>query len=1491
MTTPFIFSVTTPAVNTTVQYYVSSFNNTTSDEISYDVNWGDSSPTEIITIGVGSISHTYAAAGSYDITITTTGYLYFNNSSLILTNTNDYPTVVKDWGTQPFSRISFEQFALITFNFNVGATTAPVFRPGATLLKAFYTCTNFNEDLSSWDMTNVVSIAQMFEQASKFNNGDPGNNGANPLSWGSTMSGITTIASLFKGALIFNQNVSGWDLTSCTTAANTFDNARLFNNGEVTDTGANTITWSNTNNINTISSIFFGTNVFNQPLAFNTTGVQNFSLAFIGAKKFNQPLINFVTSTATNITQIFNGATVFNQDLSSWDVSNVTNFSLAFRLTNAFNQDLNSWDVSKSTNFSSMFKNAIAFNNGDSGDNGAKPMTWGNKTSLVSSFSAMFNNADAFNQDISSFNVSSALSMRNMFIGCLRFNNGDTGNNGAKPLTSWASQMSSVTNVSGMFSNTNAFNQEITGWNVGAVTSIFNMFLNAVAFNNGDPGDNSLKPLSWSSPSDTVGITSFQSLFQGATSFNQDISSWNTSTVTNMRNILSGATLFNQDLSAWNIANVRDFVTAFSNSGIDYLNYDSMLEAWAPIGKTAAISFGATNLRYTAATARQSLISKGWTFVRDYRYLGGADNATHYYASGNAGFDVTAHLNTFISGTEFSSAQGLTGGDLDFTTPGGYSEAAGVITPTVLTSGTIDIVSITFRDPTYDTGFGDPYTYTFVMTYVHETNQVVSYIIDNTFQNVYTITYGHTITQNLTYSFIEPQTLFILNDPAAGDVTAPINNNLAGGGFFVILAEGLDAGSNPETYTTRFNYTFSADVAFPDTTVQYNVSTSFDIGTYIDNYFIGEGSTLRKEDFIYEVSPTLSNVGYVYTLEDFGVNNTGHIDMIYTFTVKDITTSNSVGTFDLTVEYPPGTPIVISVGNVDPTVTTTYLENANLDLSTTVPGGVTYTGYGVGTPYPTNWSPPDVNGRISIPASGLIWDSGSAYAYANGDNDVKYIFQLDYNHRPVLTPGDATVTPCSPSCVFQVDNHMTTWRDGSSPTRVFNIGDLTFTADPATILYSSPNFSLETAPDGSPPKNYTITVLFNGNDVGTFNLEVTYPELTVVYPDITIDSTIDQTEILNSVQPPGVNVYAYQFTGNVPSNWTLVDAGTGEIQFGKLGIRTGTFGPIYITANGIDTNNANAEVIIRYTLTYTYEVVFNTPDDSQIYTDAGGLYNVDTYFNGIFSSTRLYDFNDLIVDVPGYTYNTGTLEIPPGMVGSDLTITITIDSGSYVDSYDLVVTYQNAEADHVVEFSFNSLRRETLDLGELFPGASNFVIAPGFASVHPFKYFTLNPTTGVLTTRLFNDTFIGTLDSSTEKHISFELSSVTYTVSLKLNYNANIFFPSARIPVGATTFDLFGLVGSTLTDQEILLSTGSFTYILPVGYSISRGLLNIAPADVGTEFRKIIVLQYKDLNYVLLLDSSPQNSQDPGGSALTATILTLAAASVVILLILFFILF
>ena len=48
-------------------------------------------------------------------------------------------------------------------------------------------------------------------------------------------------------------------------------------------------------------------------------------------------------------------------------------------------------------------------------------------------------------------------------------------------------------------------------------------------------------------------VTNVSRMFQGATSFNQNISSWDTSPITNMSYMFYGATIFNQNLSGWNV--------------------------------------------------------------------------------------------------------------------------------------------------------------------------------------------------------------------------------------------------------------------------------------------------------------------------------------------------------------------------------------------------------------------------------------------------------------------------------------------------------------------------------------------------------------------------------------------------------------------------------------------------------------------------------------------------------------------------------------------------------------------------------------------------------------------------------------------------------------------------------------------------------------------------------------------------------------------------
>ncbi len=109
-----------------------------------------------------------------------------------------------------------------------------------------------------------------------------------------------------------------------------------------------------------------------------------------------------------------------------------------------------------------------------------------------------------------------------------------------------APDLSNVTNMSGMFWDASAFNQDVGNWNTANVTSMSTTFDGASAFNQ-DIG-------SWN----TANVTDMQNMFRGATAFNQDIGSWNTANVTNMGIMFSDATAFNQDIGSWNTANVTD---------------------------------------------------------------------------------------------------------------------------------------------------------------------------------------------------------------------------------------------------------------------------------------------------------------------------------------------------------------------------------------------------------------------------------------------------------------------------------------------------------------------------------------------------------------------------------------------------------------------------------------------------------------------------------------------------------------------------------------------------------------------------------------------------------------------------------------------------------------------------------------------------------------------------------------------------------------------
>jgi surface protein len=102
-----------------------------------------------------------------------------------------------------------------------------------------------------------------------------------------------------------------------------------------------------------------------------------------------------------------------------------------------------------------------------------------------------------------------------------------------------------------MFQFATSFNQDIGAWNVGNGTDFTRMFFNASSFNQ-DIG-------AWN-----VGNgTNFSIMFQSASSFNQDIGAWNVGNGTAFGSMFQSASSFNQDIGAWNVGNGTAFNSMF----------------------------------------------------------------------------------------------------------------------------------------------------------------------------------------------------------------------------------------------------------------------------------------------------------------------------------------------------------------------------------------------------------------------------------------------------------------------------------------------------------------------------------------------------------------------------------------------------------------------------------------------------------------------------------------------------------------------------------------------------------------------------------------------------------------------------------------------------------------------------------------------------------------------------------------------------------------
>lgn len=209
------------------------------------------------------------------------------------------------------------------------------------------------------------------------------------------------------------------DLSQVISMENMFSGCMLF-------TGNPSMSNWNTENIQNMSSMFFGCRSFNQPInTWNTSNVKDMSLMFYHAENFNQALDNWNTGNVTDMSYMFENCTNFNQPIGNWDVSSVTNMSHMFENCTNFNQPLGNWDVANVTDMSSMF----AFT--------------------------------SFNQPVNNWNTSKVVKMCSLFANHY-FN---------QPINNW--DVSKVDCMSGMFGS--AFNQPVGNWNTSSLKYIFQL--------------------------------------------------------------------------------------------------------------------------------------------------------------------------------------------------------------------------------------------------------------------------------------------------------------------------------------------------------------------------------------------------------------------------------------------------------------------------------------------------------------------------------------------------------------------------------------------------------------------------------------------------------------------------------------------------------------------------------------------------------------------------------------------------------------------------------------------------------------------------------------------------------------------------------------------------------------------------------------------------------------------------------------------------------
>lgn len=492
------------------------------------------------------------------------------------------------------------------------------------LQSMFAGCTSFNQNLATWDMSNVTHASDMLRSCTNFNQ--------DISEW--VVSSIIDISGMFRGCTSFNQDLSTW----------------------------------NVSNVTEMRYMFAGCTNFNGDLSnWNVSNVKNMEYMFSGCSLYDRDMSGWDVSSVTNMSNMFAGCTSFNQILSDWCVSKI------HTTPTDFSTDTPAWTLPKPvwgtcppkplrvklldgrtvtpTALGAIPGSDVVLSMTGSqikvlGNDLVEVVGWVDRPTYaptatgytfqycsnlvkvpksipkwITNYYVMFSTCTNFNSDLSEWDTSAATNMSHMFAACPNFNS---------DLSMW--DTSNVTDMGYMFHGCTSFNQDLSGWCVSKMpTAQVEFNYNTPAWTLPKPvwgtcppramavrlssgrrhristignvpdsnvtitsdsnqlrisGSDVIEVLEWhqASPDETYvkgyqfvdctglikvpatipgWITKLSDMFYGCNKFNQDLSGWVTTNVTDMHRMFYGATMFNKPLNTWNVSNVTDMEGLF----------------------------------------------------------------------------------------------------------------------------------------------------------------------------------------------------------------------------------------------------------------------------------------------------------------------------------------------------------------------------------------------------------------------------------------------------------------------------------------------------------------------------------------------------------------------------------------------------------------------------------------------------------------------------------------------------------------------------------------------------------------------------------------------------------------------------------------------------------------------------------------------------------------------------------------------------------------